>query len=110
VPSVRTDLPEPASLSVANTQNFGNEPNAFSLLAPCSTADRGVNEVHYLQRHERGALRSLLGDAGIEMCDDDFAACFDAAAAAEGEAGRASLKTFMDVRHTALYRSAGLRA
>ena len=109
VPSVRIDLPEPHQMSIANTQNFGNEPNAFSLLSPCSTADRGVNEVHYLQRHERAALRGLLSDAGIGMGDQDFEACFEASAAAEGgDSGATSLKSFMDARHARLHEQAGL--
>ena len=108
VPSVRTDLPAPAHTSVANTQNWGNEPNAFSLLAPCSTADRGVNEVHYLQRHDRAAIAALLHNAGIQMEGAAFDTCFDASAATEGGGGVTSLKTFMDVRHAALHRQAGL--
>lgn len=108
VPSVRTDLPAPAMTSVANTQNWGNEANAFSLLSPCSTADRGVNEVHYLERHDRAAVAELLQDAGIEMENGVFDACFDASAAAEGGGGVTSLKSFMDVRHAMLQREAGL--
>jgi hypothetical protein len=42
LPSVRTDLPEPRRRSVANVQNYGNEPDVLSLLAPCSTAERYV--------------------------------------------------------------------
>lgn len=108
VPSVRTDLPQPQHLSVSNTQNFGNEPNAFSLLSPCSTADRGVNETHYLQRHGRAAIRTLVTDAQIAMDDAEFEACFAASAAAEGLADETSLKSFMDTRHSQLQKSAGL--
>jgi EF-hand domain-containing family member B len=42
LPSVRTDLAVPRQRSVANVQNYGNEPDVFSLLAPGSTAERCV--------------------------------------------------------------------
>lgn len=108
VPSVRTDLTEARHVSIANTQNFGNEPSAFSLLAPCSTADRGVNETHYLQRQSRAEIRELLLAAGIEVPAADFDACFIASVRAEGEQDKTSLKCFMEVRHAMLHQQAGL--
>ena len=108
VPSVRTDLAAPRQLSLANAQNFGNEPSAFSLLAPCSTADRGVNETQYVQRHGREAIAELLSKAGICCGGGEFEACFAASAQMEGGGEMASLKTFMDVRHAMLHKQAGL--
>lgn len=108
VPSVRTDLAAPRQVSLANAQNFGNEPSAFSLLAPCSTADRGVNETQYVQRHGRAAIAALLEKAGISGSGDEFEACFAASAQAESGGDTASLKTFMDVRHAMLHKRAGL--
>ena len=49
VPEVRLDIPAPSFKSVANTQNYGNEPDAHQLIHPTMTANRGVNEEHYLQ-------------------------------------------------------------
>lgn len=108
VPSVRTDLHPPARASIANAQNFGGEPDASALLAPCSTADRGVNEEHYALRRDAAGVRKLLGRAGIAMGEAEFATCFDAASAAEGSGDRASLMSFMDTRHRMLHASAGV--
>lgn len=108
VPSVRTDLHPPSRASIANAQNFGNEPDAAALLSPCSTADRGVNEEHYSARRSAAGVRGLLAGAGIEMRDGEFEACFEAAAAAEGDSRRASLMSFMDTRHRMLHHQAGL--
>lgn len=108
LPSVRTDLYPPTRASIANAQNFGNEPDAAALLSPCSTADRGVNEDHYSMRRDAAGVHGLLAGAGISMRDEEFAACFDAAAAAEGGSGRASLMAFMDMRHRMLHEYAGL--
>ncbi len=48
LPSIRTDARKPGSPSVANTMNYGNEPNAVQLLRPPATAEMGVGDEHYL--------------------------------------------------------------
>lgn len=108
LPSVRTDLHPPARASIANAQNFGNEPDAAALLSPCSTADRGVNEDHYSTRRDAAGVHALLAGAGIAMPEEEFAECFEAASASEGSSGRASLMAFMDARHRMLHHQAGL--
>jgi len=107
-PSIRTDLPLPRHMSVANCLNFGNEPDARSLLAPCSTADRGVSEQHYLEKRDRAAMHTLLQHAQVSMGSDMFDACFTASAHADGECDKASLRTFMECRHRILHLQAGL--
>ena len=116
VPSVRTDLPAPQHLSVANRHNYGNEADCTSLLSPCSTADRGVNEVHYLEHRSRAAIRELLAASNIALPEADFEVCFAAASEAERLGGGAgscsgdavSLKAFMEKRHEMLRARAGL--
>lgn len=45
VPSVRVDLPAPrGTLSMANATNFGNEPDAASLVFPSAGVDRGIGD------------------------------------------------------------------
>jgi EF-hand domain-containing family member B len=108
VPSVRTDLHPPSRASIANAQNYGNEPNAYSLLVPCATADRGVNEEHYAAKKSREEVEELVRRAGIEMDQKSFSACFEEAAAVEGGLSKASLMAFMSTRHQLLQRSLGL--
>jgi hypothetical protein len=105
---VRTDLPEPKHVSMANVQNFGNEPSTMCLLSPCSTADRGVNETHYLRRQSKVEIQELLDAAGIAVPAAEFDACFEASVRAEGEQERTSLKCFMEMRHAMLHQQAGL--
>lgn len=112
MPSVRTDLHEPRARSIANTQNYGNEPNVFSLLSPCATAERGVNEAHFVTPRRAPELESLLSQAGLALSGDDFARTFVAAAAAEGSAEVAggatcTIHAFLRERNAALAAAAG---
>lgn len=108
VPSVRTDLHLRSRTSVANAQNYGNEPDAMSLLSPCSTADRGVNEHTYAEKRDRDGIKTLLTSAGITLPDEEFSEVFQAAAKEEGSNHRASLMAFMSSRHKRLHEQAGV--
>lgn len=108
IPSVRTDLHLRNRTSIANAQNYGNEPDAMALLSPCSTADRGVNEDTYAEKRDHGNMRKLLESAGITLPDAEFNEVFQAAADEEGAVGRASLMTFMSSRHRRLHHQAGV--
>ncbi len=57
VPTVRKDIKAPKKQSIANAQNYGNEPNSMQLIHPCATAERGVNEQHYNQQMSKDAIR-----------------------------------------------------
>jgi len=57
VPTVRKDIKAPKKQSIANAQNYGNEPNSMQLIHPCATAERGVNEQHYNQQMSKAAIR-----------------------------------------------------
>lgn len=57
VPTVRKDIKAPRKQSIANAQNYGNEPNSMQLIHPSATAERGVNEQHYNQQMSKDALR-----------------------------------------------------
>lgn len=108
IPSVRTDLHLRNRTSIADAQNYGNEPDAMSLLSPCSTADRGVNEQTYAEKRDSGSIRKLLSSAGITLPDAEFMEVFQAAANEEGSNNRASLMAFMSSRHKRLHQEAGV--
>jgi len=57
VPTVRKDIIAPRKQSIANAQNYGNEPDSMQLIHPAAAAERGVNEQHYLQQMSQGAMR-----------------------------------------------------
>jgi len=57
VPTVRKDIRAPKKQSIANAQNYGNEPNSMQLIHPSATAERGVNEQHFNQQMSKDAMR-----------------------------------------------------
>eukprot|EP00803_Ostreobium_quekettii_P003040 evm.model.scf_1563.2 EVM.evm.TU.scf_1563.2 scf_1563:10976-23713(+) len=101
IPTVRLDIPAPTTQSVANTQNYGNEPGAHHLIHPTATADRGVNEEHYLKPWGRDQLRSLLDSCGMHMGDGDFEATFRSAGG-ESQGGTCCIDSFMAERYKRL--------
>jgi hypothetical protein len=109
LPSVRTDVPLPATRSVANTHNYGNEPTAGQLLTPPKCVDLGVKEEHLLQLRSKQELQGLLAEAGIGMADEEFEAVFSMAAAANGEgAEECSLEQLMRARKIYLMQCTGM--
>lgn len=117
VPSIRTDVRLPKLRSVANTQNYGNEPDAMALLRPPRSAELGISDEHYVHLRDRSEVKGLVDDAGIMLEDKDFEIIFAMAAEADGEpvpgavveegsagvagraGGRCSLDTFFRARH-----------
>lgn len=49
VPSIRTDVRLPKMRSVANAQNYGNEPDAGQLLRPPMAAELGISDEQFVQ-------------------------------------------------------------
>ena len=58
VPTVRHDIKAPKKQSIANAQNYGNEPNSKHLIHPATMVERGINEQHFLQHMSKDAMRS----------------------------------------------------
>jgi hypothetical protein len=109
LPSVRTDVPLPATRSVANTHNFGNEPTAYQLLTPPKCVDLGVKEEHLLQPRRRQEMQELLAEAGIGMAEDEFDAVFGMAVDLNGTGlEECSLEQLMQARKEYLNHCAGL--
>jgi len=101
-PTIRTDIPAPRTKSVADNQNYGNEPDASSLLYPAPAAERGVVEEDYLKAHTKPELEAFYADAGISIPQDLFEAAFDKAAeldAIGGGSDRCCIATFHKVKH-----------
>lgn len=113
MPSVRSDIPAPATRSVANTKNYGNEPTAGQLLTPPKCVDLGVKEEHLLALRSRDEMLQLLNEAGISMDGEEFEVVFCGAAAMDGAVGpldelQCSLDSLLKVRHSVMQQQAGL--
>mmetsp|Transcript_523 Transcript_523/g.1407 ORF Transcript_523/g.1407 Transcript_523/m.1407 type:complete len:287 (-) Transcript_523:468-1328(-) len=103
VPSIRTDVPKPRVAGVANTRNYGNEPDALQLLRPPKSVELGVGEEAYMAMRSRDEVRALVADAALQLSDEEFERCWGMAAGADGEGpDRACLDTFFRARHHVL--------
>lgn len=76
---------------MANTINYGNEPDALQLLRPPKSVERGVHEEHYMAIRSKDEVRDLVADAGIELEDGTFEHVFKMAADADGEEAKCCL-------------------
>lgn len=59
VPTVRHDIKAPRKQSIANAQNYGNEPNSKQLIHPAAMVERGIHEQHFLQQMPKDAIRQV---------------------------------------------------
>jgi hypothetical protein len=85
VPSIRDDIAEPRKRSVADSQNYGNEPSAKELLYPAPFADRGVNETDFLCQRSKADLRDLMLSSGAISSDETFDVVWSELEASVGE-------------------------
>ena len=49
----------PRKQSIANAQNYGNEPNSRQLIHPAAMVERGIHEQHFLQQMPKDAVRQV---------------------------------------------------
>jgi len=98
VPNVRTDVPLPRIRSVADNQNYGDEPDAKELLYPSKHAWKGVQPDDMFQPRSLDEIKSVMECAGFDLTPDQAANVYDAASRAH-PAGLVSLESF---RHTML--------
>ena len=47
IPSVRTDIPYPKLRSVADYQNYGDEPESIDILFPATYTELGITEAEF---------------------------------------------------------------
>lgn len=98
VPNVRTDVPLPRIRSVADNQNYGDEPDAKELLYPNKHAWKGVQPDDFFQPRSLDEVLSVMECAGFDLNPDEAKAVYDCAANSHPE-GLVSLESF---RHTML--------
>ncbi len=84
---------------MANTVNYGNEPDAMQLLRPPRSVERGVHEEHYILLRPKAEVQALIAEAGITLSGDDFERVFGMATEADGEGEACCLDTFFRARH-----------
>eukprot|EP00741_Cyanophora_paradoxa_P009437 tig00000144_g9141.t1 len=95
VPSIRGDIPAPRVRSVADTQNYGNEPEAVDLLYPSKYAPIGIHDTDMLKVRAKEELKDIVVAAGIAHADE-FDRVFEKARTYDeaGAGARVNVETF----------------
>ncbi|KAL7525096.1 hypothetical protein ACHAXR_002745 [Thalassiosira sp. AJA248-18] len=76
-PSIRTDIPKYGTVSVADTQNYGDDVNAGYLLRPSLFSSFGLEEDEFLKPRSKGYLKRLFASCGLKIDDHKFEETFN---------------------------------
>ena len=60
IPSIRNDLPKKKFVSVTDTNNYGNEKDAFELLYPHPCAPRGIDDEDFDKLYSKQEIIGFL--------------------------------------------------
>jgi EF-hand domain-containing family member B len=100
-PSIRSDVPAPKNKSIADNQNYGNEPNAAGVIQPPKFAPIGVFDEDLLSVLSKEDIKDIVNDAGWGLTDEKFEECY-AQAAQMHPSGKVSLEMFRRVYFASL--------
>jgi EF-hand domain-containing family member B len=78
-PSIRTDIPNKRLKSVADHQNYGDEPEAIDLLSPATFVEYGISEADFERPRPREEIRALFEKIGFSYKVGKFNAIFNRA-------------------------------
>lgn len=79
VPTVRTDVPFKIWRSVADYQNYGDEPEAVDLMYPATATEMGISEADFQQMRPRDTIRVLFEKIGYSFKQGKFNALYNKA-------------------------------
>ena len=79
VPTVRRDIPSKSFKSVADYQNYGDEPEAIDILFPSNYNELGVNENDFRRARRREEIRLLFSKIGFDFKLGKFNALYNRA-------------------------------
>ena len=95
VPTIRKDIPFKDFKSVADYQNYGDEPEAVDLLFPSSYQEKGVTELDFKSLRSRDEIKSLFQKIGFSYKQGKFNAMYNRAKELAGSTDdRISVRAF----------------
>jgi hypothetical protein len=71
-PTIRTDIPFKEKRSVADYNNYGDEPEAVDLLFPSTFTEMGITEYDFMVTRTRTEIRSLFERIGFTYKNGKF--------------------------------------
>lgn len=105
-PSIRTDIPFKEKRSVADYNNYGDEPEACDLLFPSTFTEMGISEYDFQVTRTRSEIRSLFERIGFTYKNGKFNTMYNRAKEMQDEArghaivmdyDKVSVRVFMQV-------------
>ena len=78
-PTIRTDIPFKVWRSVADYNNYGDEPEAVDLMYPATALELGISEMDFQQMRDRQAIRDLFERIGHTLRQGKFNAVYNKA-------------------------------
>lgn len=78
-PTIRTDIPSKRLKSVADHQNYGDEPEAIDVLFPATFNEFGISETDFHRPRPREEIKSLFEKIGYSYKVGKFNAVFNRA-------------------------------
>lgn len=95
VPTVRLDIPGKKFRSVADYQNYGDEPEAVDLLFPSNYSEIGIEENDFRRLRSRDEIKALFQNVGFTYKIGKFNAMYNRAKELAGsEDDRVSVRHF----------------
>lgn len=95
-PSIRLDIPYKEKKSVADHQNYGDEPDAVELLFPNTFTELGITETDFAKLRTRGEVKQLFEAIGYQYMVGKFNAIYNRARHyCESPDDRCSVRAFM---------------
>ena len=67
MPSVRTDIPKYAVRSVADSQNYGDDPTGKELLYPSALSQMGIDDDEFTNLRDKDDIWALFKATGAQL-------------------------------------------
>jgi len=98
VPTIRLDIPYKSKRSVADHQNYGDEPDAVNLLFPSTFTELGISDYDFSALRSREEIKELFSRIGYSYKVGKFNAMFNRAKALDQCASDScSVRAFMKI-------------
>lgn len=96
VPTVRTDVPFKIWRSVADYQNYGDEPEAVDLMYPAQASEIGISEADFQQMRDRDTIKVLFEKIGHSFKAGKFNTLYNKAKEiCQAQDDRVSVRAFL---------------
>ena len=94
-PTIRTDIPFKEKRSIADFNNYGDEPEAIDLLFPSTFTEMGITEYDFQVPRPRHEIKQLFERIGYSYKIGKFNAMYNRAKEINDQGDLVSVRAFM---------------